>query len=242
MTLSIEKINVFYGKARVLKDVSTKFETGQFHALIGPNGSGKSTFLKSIAGLLPLQSGQIKGLDAQTSKAKQLSYLSQNRTAHPQMLAKDIVALGREPHRRPFLGLSNLDKTAINNAILQTDITRLKDKTFGTLSGGQQARVLLARAIAVEAPILVVDEPVAALDPYYQLSILECLKAETRKGRIVIAALHNLSLARQFADTIHVLSGGKLVQSGPPDLCLSETIMRDVFRIKYEKGRQTPFD
>lgn len=240
MTLSIENINVFYGKERVLSDVSTQFEAGKFHALIGPNGSGKSTLLKAIAGLLPVEAGRLEGLDPQISKSKQISYLPQNRMAHAQMTIKDIVALGREPHRRPFKGLSEIDKAAIDNAILKTDISDLKDKKYGTLSGGQQARVLLARVIAVEAPIIIVDEPVAALDPYYQLSILQCLKDEARKGRMIIAALHNLSLARQFSDSLHVLHKGRLVTSGPPEACLSENIMRDVFRIKIEKGRQTP--
>jgi len=238
MTLSVENICVSYGKDSVLKNVSTSFEAGSFHALIGPNGSGKSTLLKAIAGLLPLGSGHITGFAPDIPKAQHIAYLPQTRIAHPQMTCENIVALGREPFRRPFKGLTDLDRAAIENATLKTDIADLKNKTYGTLSGGQQARVLLARALAVQGRILIVDEPAAGLDPYYQLSILNCLKEEAKTGKVVIAALHNLSLAREFSDKIHVLNKGHLVISGDAKNCLSSDILRDVFRLQAKEGFQ----
>lgn len=239
MTLTLNNLAVSYGKTPILEGVNTSFETGQFHALIGPNGSGKSTLLKAMARLLPLDKGEISGLDHKAPLSQQLTYLPQNRIAHPQMKAVDIVALGREPYRRPFNGLSKTDKTAIENAIIKADINPLREAPYGTLSGGQQARILLARALAVEASFILVDEPVAALDPYYQLSILNGLKEEAKKGRTIIAALHDLTLTEQFADKIHVMNKGRLVISGDKADALSPHILKDVFRVKRENGVQT---
>lgn len=239
MTLTLNNLAVSYGKTSVLEGVETSFESGQFHALIGPNGSGKSTLLKAMAGLLPLDRGHMTGVESDIARAQQITYLPQNRMAHPQMKAADIVALGREPYRQAFRSLSEVDKSAIEAAILKTDINDLRETPYGILSGGQQARVLLARALAVEARIILVDEPVAALDPYYQLSILNCLKDEARKGRTIIAALHDLSLTEQFTNKIHVMNNGRLVVAGDKAAALSPEILKNVFRVKRENGIQT---
>jgi len=236
MTLILNNISAAYRKKPIIKSVTTSFKPGEFYALIGPNGSGKSTLLKTLCGLLPSQKGTLKGLNTQIPRAQNIAYMAQDRQAHPLMLVKDIVALGREPYRRPFKPLSADDKTFIQSAITRADIADIEEKPYGTLSGGQKARVHLARTLAVNAPILLVDEPVAALDPYYQLSILTILKNEAACGRIVIAALHDLSLVKTFASQVCVMNGGQLVTSGTYSQTLTADILKDVFRVQMRDG------
>jgi iron complex transport system ATP-binding protein len=241
MSLALHNIKAGYGGSLVLKDITTEFQSGQFHALIGPNGSGKSTLLKTLAGIIKSQSGTLSGLSKGKPLSQQISYLSQTRTAHPQMSVYNVVALGRLPFRKPFRGLDAEDEKTIKSAIQQTDIHDLQTARFGTLSGGQQARVLLARALAVNAAILLVDEPVAALDPYYQLSILETLRQEAASGTTVIAALHDLSLVRQFSDNVYVLHQGDIHAQGPSQETLTTEVLESVFRIKEENVERPTF-
>ncbi len=240
MSIELHNIHAGYGRSVVLKGISTQFLDGKFHTLIGPNGSGKSTLLKVMAQLIRPLSGTLSGLSEDKPISQQIAYLSQIRTAHPQMLVSDIIALGRVPFQKPFKGLDPADKSAINTAIDRADINDLKDNRFGTLSGGQQARVLLARALAVNAPILLVDEPVAALDPYYQLSILEVLKTQAEHGKTVIAALHDLSLVRQFADTVTVMKNGHIYSQGAIEDTLTADTLKTVFRIQEQNGLNIP--
>ncbi|RKQ68989.1 iron complex transport system ATP-binding protein [Litorimonas taeanensis] len=240
MTLYAENLNAAYGKTDVLNDVSVQFEREKFYALIGPNGSGKSTLLKVLAGLKTPTGGTIKGLSNVTPHAQQIAYLSQTRIAHPLMTVSDIVALGRAPYRKPFGNLTSHDKNSIEMAIEKTDLTALRDKAYGKLSGGQQARVLLARALAVDAPILLVDEPAAALDPYYQLTILELLEQEALTGKTVIAALHDLALIQQFSDEIVVMKNGYIQAKGQAETTLTNEILASVFHIKKTGGKYRP--
>lgn len=237
MTLAIKDLSVAYGKAPVLKGVNIQFKAGEFYALIGPNGSGKSTLLKAISGLLPLQNGGITGLNSDAPRAQQIAYMSQERMAHPLMRVEDIVALGREPYRRPFRPLSETDHKFIKSALIRADVSKMKDARYGALSGGQKARVHLARTLTVNAPVLLVDEPVAALDPYYQLSILTALKNEAACGRIVIAALHDLSLVQTFASQVCIMHEGRLVKTGTPTDALTSDLLKDVFRVRMIDGQ-----
>ncbi len=236
----LDNVSAGYTQTATISAITAHFEGGNFYALIGPNGGGKSTLLKTLSGLLPLQSGHIDGLKPHKPSAQHIAYMAQTRLAHPQMKVADIVALGREPYRRPFRSLSHADKNHIQKAITRLNLEALADKTYGTLSGGQQARVHLARALAVDASILLVDEPVASLDPYYQLSILEVLKAEAQSGRIVIAALHDLSLVKQFTSHICVMHNGRLAAMGETDTTLSEDILKSVFQIRKENSVFVP--
>ncbi len=238
MTFGVKNIQAGYGKDIILKSLSCEFASGRFHALIGPNGSGKTTLLKTLARLIKPQDGDIIGLSKTLPLSQNIAYLSQSRQAHPQMRVYDIVALGRLPYRRPYKPLQSTDKTAIERAMQRADILDMRDATFATLSGGQQARVLLARALCVEASILLVDEPVASLDPYYQLSILEVLKQEAASSTTVIAALHDLSLVKQFADCVYVIEQGHIRTQGQTDTALSPEILESVFRIKDADGQR----
>ena len=228
--MELTNISVSYGEKTVVKDVSATVEAGQFIALVGPNGSGKSSLLKAIAGLLP-HDGMTSLPANRRERAKHLAYLAQNSTAPSARLVEDIIALGRTPFVGPFAKLSDADKSAIKAAASACDIESFFGREFGALSGGEQMRVHLSRALATQAPILLADEPLSGLDPYYQISILNILRETAAKGTIVIAALHDLKLAQRFADQIWVLNEGHFVANAPATSALTPGILRDVFRI-----------
>jgi iron complex transport system ATP-binding protein len=238
--LEIKNLCAAYGQKRVLHQLYTRFEAGQFTALIGPNGCGKSTLIKTLAGVKGVESGDVLGCPDHIPASQFIAYLPQTRLAHPLMTVQDIIALGRAPHRRPFGRKNSADKNAIETALKTTDLEALRHKPYGTLSGGQQARVLLARALAVEAQILLVDEPVASLDPYYQLVILDVLKAEAAAGKTVIAALHDLSLIDQFSDKAILMQAGKIVAEGKTEAVLTDNNLEQVFHIKKTGGKFRP--
>lgn len=240
--ISIKNLTAGYGAKTILKDLNVQAGKGQFIALLGPNGSGKSTLLKAISGIIEPNSGQIEvgGLNIRSlsrrARAKMIAYLTQGREAAPGLEVSDILEIGRAPFRGRLGKLSSVDGLAIERAASRTEVERFKTRKFETLSGGEQARVLLARALALEAPVLLADEPIAALDPFYQISTMEILQEEARSGKLVIAALHDLALASQFADQVWLLSEGLLAAAGPPQDALTAKTLKAVFNIEPPKG------
>jgi len=237
MSLSLKDVSAGYGPHPVIQDIAVDAQPGELIALIGPNGSGKSTLIKAMAGLLPRRTGDIwigntplSFLDPR-ERAQRLAYLAQDRTAQPAMTVADILELGRAPFRGRLGTISPEGQAAIDRAAQLTDLGSFLTRPFGELSGGEQARVLLARTLVVDAPVLLADEPNAALDPYYQLSTLGILKREAEAGKTVITALHNLSLARKFADTVWVLHEGKLAAAGPTEKVLTDELLQRVFKV-----------
>lgn len=240
--LDIHNLCSGYRTKSVLKDISLSAEPGEFIALVGPNGSGKSTLLKTLCGLITPTSGQIlidnqnlTSLPAQ-SRARKVAYLPQSREAMPRMTVADIIALGRAPYRGTLGKISDTGQAAIGTAAERAQISEFLARQFGHLSGGEQARVLLARMLAVDAPLLLADEPIAALDPYYQISMMETLKSEAGRGKTVITALHDLALAHQFADRIWVMKDGELMADDIPSEALVTEMIKDVFRITPPLG------
>ncbi|MCF6220075.1 MAG: ABC transporter ATP-binding protein [Robiginitomaculum sp.] len=251
MNLQIENLSAGYGKTQILRGINTTAKPGELIGLVGPNGSGKSCLLKTIAGLIRPDAGQvcISGQSitsfAPGERAKHIAWLAQDRSAAWALSVRDLVALGRAPYRGRLGRLSLDDRAAIDAALVCADCTDLQDRRFDRLSGGEQARVLLARALAVGAPVLLADEPTASLDPYYQISIMQTLKNEAKNntnngGKIVITSLHDLFLAQQFCDRIWVMHQGRLVADDIPDLALNDQILANVFRVKNQQGQLIP--
>lgn len=244
--ISIRNISAAYGNKQVLHDVSTEAKPGQFIALIGPNGSGKSTLLKTICGLMTPSAGAIHCGDTNVhdmpvkARARQIAYLAQSRFAAPMMSVDDVVKLGRAPYRGRLGKISAEGQTAIDKAIAQTQSTDLRNRRFDSLSGGEQARVLLARALAVEASVLLADEPIAALDPYFQITMMGMLKAESQSGKTVISALHDLPLAHQFCDQVWMMHEGRLFANGTPETVLTADNLKSVFSVTLPKGGFSP--
>ena len=228
--IELKNITVKYGTKTVVDDVSAEAKAGEFIALVGPNGSGKSSLLKAISGLIP-SSGSTSLPQQARARARSLSYLAQNSTAPDHRRVEDIIRLGRTPFLGALAKMRETDTQAVQTAAAACEIDQFLDRKFGTLSGGEQMRVHLSRALATKAPILLADEPTTALDPYYQISVMNILQKESRTGTTIIAALHDLNLAQKFADRIWVMNKGKLVAEGPSNTALTDDILETVFRV-----------
>jgi len=221
----------------VLKDISLSLSSGHLVALVGPNGAGKTTLLRALAGLLPSDGAIHVGGDAVKSlslrdRARRFAYLPQGHLVHWPLPVRDIVALGRYPHGATDPGrLSPDDAEAVLRAMQATDVVEFGDRRVTELSGGERGRVALARVLAVEAPVILADEPTASLDPRYQIDVMINLRNAADRGVLVLVVTHDLGLAARFADTVLVLSGGRLAAQGKPGEALSDQLMADVFRI-----------
>ena len=235
--LVTKNLGVTLGGRVVLSDVSLSLSSGHLAAVVGPNGAGKTTLLRALAGLAPSQGQVFIGGDALTSlplreRARRFAYLPQGHVVHWPLPARDIVALGRMPHRASDPArLPPKDADAVLRAMQATGVTEFCDRPVTELSGGERSRVALARVLAVEAPVMLADEPTASLDPRYQIDVMTSLRKAADGGMLVIVVTHDLGLAARFADTVLVLSGGRIVAQGAPAEALSEKTMREVFRI-----------
>jgi iron complex transport system ATP-binding protein len=235
--LTAQALGVTLGGRSVLRDVSLSLSSGHLVALVGPNGAGKTTLLRALAGLLPSDGAIHVGGEALSSlslraRARRFAYLPQGHTVHWPLPVRDIVALGRIPHGATDPGrLTPKDAEAVTRAMQATDTTGFSGRRVTELSGGERSRVALARVLAVEAPVMLADEPTASLDPRYQIDVMTNLRQAADGGMLVMVVTHDLGLAARFADTVLVLSEGRLVWQGAPPEALSEAIMRDVFRI-----------
>jgi iron complex transport system ATP-binding protein len=245
MNLVIKNLSAGYGKTSVLDGIEAVAKPGELIGLVGPNGSGKSCLLKTIAGLITPRDGDVdfagQSVHALTPRlrAQHIAWLAQDRSAAWALSVRELVSLGRAPYRGRLGKLSLDDESAIDSALTSAHCSDLQNRRFDRLSGGEQARVLLARALAVGAPLLLADEPTASLDPYFQISIMQSLKDVATSGQTVIASLHDLSLARQFCDRIWVMRAGQLVADDKADKALSGTVLADVFKIKNQAGQFT---
>ncbi|WP_050406032.1 ABC transporter ATP-binding protein [Bradyrhizobium embrapense] len=235
--LSATALNASLGSRKVLHDVSLSLEAGHLVALVGPNGAGKTTLLRALAGLIP-SDGDIK-IDGDTlaslplrERAKRFAYLPQGHMVHWPLPARDIVALGRYPHGATDPArLSPKDIEAVLRAMQAVDVTAFSDRRVTELSGGERSRVALARVLAVEAPVILADEPTASLDPRHQIDVMQKLRNVADTGVLVIVVTHDLGLAARFADHVLVLAEGRLAAQGAPAEALSESVLASVFRI-----------
>lgn len=217
------------GGRTVLDGVSLSVAAGELVAVVGPNGAGKSSAIRALAGLLPLAGGTVRlggddlaGLSPR-ARAGRVAYLPQQRRIAWNLPAVEVAALGA-----PFLAAADALARA-RAALEEVEAAHLADRGVAEMSGGEQARVLLARALATGAAGLLVDEPIAGLDPEAQLMVLERLKARSDAGQAVLVSLHDLALAARFADRVVVLDGGRVVADGAPMAALTSEVMARTF-------------
>ncbi len=219
----IDSVSVELGVAPVLAGVRAEVAPNEWIALIGPNGAGKSTLLRAIAGLVPyrgsitLDGDEVVRLPRR-SVARRLAFVPQAPLLPPGMQVGEYVLLGRTPHAGAFAREGSRDREAAARALARLDLSSLAERRLATLSGGEQQRVVLCRALAQEAPLLLLDEPTTSLDIGRQQQALELVAALREHGDLtVVCAMHDLTLAAQYADRLLLLSAGRLVAAGPPD-------------------------
>jgi iron complex transport system ATP-binding protein len=243
MAIEAHGIDVVLGGKTILRDVDLALKPSELLGLVGPNGAGKTTLLRAMAGLLPPARGEIL-YDGKSTRAlgrqalaRRVSFLAQGGDSSWPLSVEAVVGLGRLPHRQPFGGFTPADRAAIAVALAHCDVAGFGDRTMGTLSGGERRRVLLARALAVEAPYLLADEPLAGLDPLHQLEVMELLRRTARRGAGVVVVLHDLTLATRFCNRLALLDHGQLVAEGAPEAVLDDARLRSVFKVEALRGR-----
>ncbi|MDH1903300.1 ABC transporter ATP-binding protein [Comamonas aquatica] len=242
-TLSVESLQVAWRGQTCVQDLSFQVQSGELLALIGPNGAGKSTVLRALAQLLPHQGrvlldGEDLARLAPHQRARRLAYLAQGDQVAWPLQVRDFVALGRLPHqgRWRLASTSKTDQNAVDAALSAMHLTDMAERHLHALSGGERARARLARAMAVQAPLLLADEPVAALDPYHQLSVMELLRAQCNAGHAVVVVLHDLTLASRFCDRVLLLQGGRAVACGAPRHVLTPAHLQRVYQVQAMHG------
>ncbi len=235
--LSVTDLCVRLGRREVLRGIGFDLPPARFVALVGPNGAGKTTLLRAMAGLIPYR-GRVSGSgeDAATmpraARARRFAYLPQGHVVHWALPVRDVVALGRYPHGATDPArLRDGDARAVAQAMAATELTALADRPVTELSGGERSRVALSRVLAVEAPVVLADEPVASLDPRFQLDVMHLLRRAADAGALVIVVTHDLGLAARFADLALVLADGRIAAQGSPAEALRPAVLADVFRV-----------
>jgi len=237
--LKIQNLSVYYGKRQVLHDIQLEVHSGEVVALIGPNGAGKSTLIRSISGVVPIRSGIIKVNDTDVTslssmqRAQQIAVVPQAVSMPPAFTVWETALLGRTPYLN-FLGqTSSRDEAVARLALEQVDASHLVESRMDEISGGEQQRVLLARALAQDTPILLMDEPTTHLDLPHQIDLLKLIKKQAReKNLTVLVALHDLNLASLFADRIAIVENGLLCVAGSPQETLTSEILRSVYHMQ----------
>jgi iron complex transport system ATP-binding protein len=234
--LEIQSVSVSYGDRLVLKDVSLEVRPGEIVALIGPNGAGKSTLIRAISGVIPRRGGSIhlNGREISTltadSRARLLGVVPQAQSLPFSFNVYQTVLLGRTPHLGWLGQAGRKDHEIVRRAMEQTQTSGLTERLIGELSGGEQQRVLLARALAQSTPILLLDEPTNHLDLHHQTGFLRLVRQlALENGLAVLVALHDLNLASLYADTIALLADGQLKALGMPEQVLTEAILAPIY-------------
>lgn len=225
--ISLKNVTLPYG----VKNITAELPQGKLIGIMGANGAGKSSLLKAMAGIVPITSGEIciKNCKiAEISKqaiSKQLAYLAQNINVHWDLSVYDVIALGL-----PFALKPKQEQQKVAQVAQQFNVSEFLNQPFKHLSGGEQARVHLARCCIKETPIILADEPIASLDPYYQIEIMTQLKALTPKQTCVVV-IHHLDLAYRFCDEILLLNQGELLSYGKTQSVLTEQNLKTAFRV-----------
>ncbi len=239
--LQIEKLDFAIGGHTILKDINCCFATGGIHGLIGPNGSGKSTLLRNICRIWEPQSGRvlIDGRDYRRFPRKTLSQMvtlvQQDTRLDFSIPVSDFVAMGRHPHLKRLQWLHQRDRDIIDEALRVTGTEIFRNRLINELSGGEAQLVSLARALATEAPIILLDEPTSALDILHKIEIMELLTGLRNAGKTIVISIHDLDLARRYCDTVTLLQEGRVYYHGMAEDGFAEQRIKEVFHVGVDE-------
>ncbi len=245
--LEVNSVTAGYGAKIVLRDLTFQIPEGTVLALIGPNGSGKTTFIRAASGVLPLQAGRILAGAQDVHKmgsqqrARLIAVVPQARAIPPAFNVEEVVALGRTPYLNWLGKLSARDQQVIDQVLEQTDLARFKTSNVAELSGGEQQRLFLARALAQEAPLLLMDEPTTHLDLQHQVNLMQRIYRLAHpseydlstgvKPRTVVVAIHDLNLISRYADLVGLLVEGRLIELGKPQDVLRPDLLSRAYNL-----------
>jgi len=234
--LSVEDVTVGFGEAAILSDVSLAVDAGAFVGLVGPNGAGKTTLLRAINGVLELDTGSVHvqgdAIEECSTRewSQRVATVPQDTSVSFAFRVEDIVEMGRTPHRsRSQFGSTETDRRQIADALDRTDTTQFRERPIDELSGGERQRVFVARALAQDTPLLLLDEPTASLDVNHQVEILGLVRDLVGEGRGALAAIHDLDLAARFCDRIALLHDGSIRAFGSPEDVLDPAVLDEAF-------------
>ena len=242
MRILAENVEIALGGTPILKKIGIDVASREFVGVIGPNGSGKSTFLKCVyrvlkpdAGAIFLDGTPLRELTVRES-AKKVAVLSQHNYYNFEFTVRDIVLMGRSPHKRMMERDTKADFDIVNEALDKVGMTAYSDRVFSTLSGGEQQRIILARALAQKTQCLILDEPTNHLDIKYQIQILDVVKS---LGVTVLAAFHDLNIAARYCDRIYAVNDGRIVACGAPEEVLTPELLRSLYEVNAEVLRDS---
>lgn len=237
MKINTEDLHLSYGAQEILKGISIQSKEKEFIGLIGPNGSGKSTLLKCIYRTLKPDQGAVylDGKELSTIRvkdsARKLAVVAQHNQYNFDFTVQEIVMMGRSPHKKALERDNAGDYTIVKEALQAVGMSEFADRSFSTLSGGEQQRVILARALAQQTPCLILDEPTNHLDITHQLQLMRIVK---NLNVTVISAVHDLNIAAMFCDRIYALKNGRIAGEGTPESLLTPEFIREIYDVEAE--------
>ncbi len=245
--LEARALSVRLGRRPVLREVDVRVRPAELVALTGPNGAGKSTLLRALCGLLPAAAGTVSWSGRPLAelrlaeRARAFAFLPQGREVYWPVQVRRLVELGRLPRLGPLSRPAPADAQAVERAMAAADVLHLADRVTTDLSGGERARVLLARALAVEAPVLLADEPTAGLDPRHALEVMTVFRRLADAGTAVVVSTHELPLAAEGCDRVVLLADGRVVADGAPAEALGPEQLRAVYGVEARGPLRAPF-
>jgi iron complex transport system ATP-binding protein len=246
--LALSNLTVTAGRATLVRNATLRLRSGEIVALIGPNGAGKTSLLRAALGLIRATgTATLDGRDVAAltpiERARAIAYLPQHRPLAWNLSVRAVCALGRFAYGAPPARLSPADSEAVDAALAACDLTALTDRAAPSLSGGELARLHLARALAASTPLLIADEPIAALDPRHQLRVLDILKAYRDRGGGALVVLHDLNFAARIADRLVWMRDGHIVADGPTEETLTSARLAEIYNVRATvSGRDVRID